>query len=52
MKDYDSNPVFISDLNKVSKIYLNLTLASTSASFSPTSPANSRYVCLLTFVEC
>ena len=52
MKDYDCNPVFISDLNNVSKIYLNLTLASTSASFAPGAPANSRYVCLLTFIEC
>ena len=52
MKDYDSKPVFISDLNNVTKIYLNLSLASTSSAFAPTISLNSRYVCLLTFVEC
>lgn len=52
MKDYDNMPVLITDLNNVSKIYLNLSLASTSSTFAPTAPANSRYACLLTFVEC
>jgi len=52
LKDNDSKPVYISDLNNVSKIYLNLSNASSSATFAPTTPANSKYVCLLTFVEC
>ena len=52
LKDYDSMPVYITDLNNVSKIYLNLSIASTSATFAPTAPVNLRYVCLLTFVEC
>ncbi len=52
MKDYDNMPILINDLKSVSKIYLNLSLASTSSTFSPTAPANSRYSCLLTFVEC
>ena len=51
-KDYDSMPVYITDLNNVSKIYLNLSIASTSTTFAPSAPVNSRYVCLLTFVEC
>ena len=52
LKDYDSMPVYITDLNNVSKIYLNLSIASTSTTFAPSAPVNSRYVCLLTFVEC
>ena len=52
LRDDDSKPVYISDLNNVSKIYLNLSIASSSSTFAPTTPANSKYVCLLTFVEC
>ena len=52
LKDDDCKPVYISDLNNVSKIYLNLSIASSSATFAPLTPANSKYVCLLTFVEC
>ena len=52
MKDYDNMPVLIPDLLNVSKIYLNLSIASTSSTFAPTVNAFSRYTCLLTFVEC
>ena len=52
LKDYDCKPVYITNLNNISKIYLNLSIASSSSTFSPTAPANSRYVCLLNFVEC
>ena len=52
LKDDDCKPVYISDLNNVSKIYLNLSIASSSSTFTPTTPANSKYVCLLTFIEC
>ena len=52
LKDNDSKPVYITDLNNVSKIYLNLSVASTSSTFAPATPANSKYICLLTFVEC
>ena len=52
LKDNDSKPVYISNLNNVSKIYLNLSTASSSSTFAPTTPANSKYICLLTFVEC
>ena len=52
LKDYDSRPVLIPDLNNISKIYLNLSLASTNSTFSPTVNAFSRYVCMLTFIEC
>ena len=51
MKDYDNMPVLIPDLNNVSKIYLNLSVASTSSMFNNVN-AFSRYACLLTFVEC
>ena len=51
MKDYDNMPVFIPDLNNVSKIYLNLSVASTNTTFTNVN-AFSKYVCLLTFVEC
>ena len=51
MQDYDNMPVFIPDLNNVSKIYLNLSVASTNTTFTNVN-AFSKYVCLLTFVEC
>ena len=52
LKDDDCKSVYISDLNNVSKIYLNLSIASSSSTFAPATPANSKYICLLTFVEC
>ena len=52
MKDYDNIPILVPDLLNVSKIYLNLSVASTSSTFAPNVPANTKYTCLLTFVEC
>lgn len=59
LQDKDQQPLFLQNIRNMTNIYLNVYQSSVISAgnystnlFNPTSPDNSKYICILTFEEC
>lgn len=54
LQDNDQQPIFIQNIRNLSIINLRVNQINTAGSsvFNPTTPDNSKYMCILTFEEC
>jgi hypothetical protein len=54
LQDINQRPLFIQNVRNLTNINIRVNQINTTASsvFNPTTPDNSKYICILTFVEC